>query len=76
MKHHAVKSSNITSIGYDPNTATMEVLFSSGALYRYRDVMPVDHHALVNAPSPGSHFAKSIRNRFKSERVETAPAQE
>jgi hypothetical protein len=69
VEHKPVKSSNIASVAYDPNSAIMEVKFANGGLYRMKEVMPTDHHALVHAASIGSHFAAHIRGKFPTEKV-------
>lgn len=64
MKRSAVKSSNIKSVGYDAETKTLEVEFSSG-VYAYRGVTPEQHRTLMSAESIGGHFHKHIKSRHK-----------
>jgi hypothetical protein len=63
MERKAVKSSNIVSVGYDHASKTLEVEFKSGGVYRYADVTPERHAAMMAAPSVGSfhhtHFIKT-----------------
>lgn len=61
MERQSVNSSNITEIGHDPHTNTLEVKFSSGRVYQYFDVNPDEHAALLNASSIGSHFANILK---------------
>jgi hypothetical protein len=58
MERQPVSSSNVLSVGYDPDERTTEVEFKGGSVYRYHDVEPHEHEALVNADSIGSHLHK------------------
>lgn len=69
MIRQPVKSSQIKSVGYDGSRSIMEVEFSNGTVYRYHGVEAHQHHALVNAPSIGSHFHAQIRGKHKHEQV-------
>jgi hypothetical protein len=69
MEHQPVKSSNILSVGYDPETRKMEVKFVSGGHYCYEDVPPETHAALMSADSIGSHLAKHIRPKHSCVKV-------
>ena len=69
MNHVAVKSSNIQSVAYDPSTRVLEVKFLSGKHYRYLDVGPKTHEALMAAESVGKHFGMHVRGQFKAEEV-------
>jgi len=64
-----VGSSNIASIGHDPETKTLEVEFRSGSVHRYEGVEPEHYSMLIHAPSIGSHFHKFIRDKFPSKKV-------
>ena len=41
MERQYVSSSNIASIGYDPDNQVLEIEFLSGAVYQYYDVPQV-----------------------------------
>lgn len=62
-----VESSQIHSLGYDPETQTLAVRFKdrvTGAeadLYHYSSFTAENWDALINAESIGSHFYKFIR---------------
>ena len=64
MKIKPVQSSSINAIGYEPESKTLHVEFSSGRAYHYKGVEPEEHEALVNAPSIGAHFSKHIRPAY------------
>jgi len=36
----AVKSSNVSAVGYDEENKTLQVKFRSGGIYQYMDVQP------------------------------------
>jgi len=57
-----VTSSNIVSVGYDPETQNMEVEFKGGGVYTYHDVDKAAHDAFINAESIGKHFHANIRS--------------
>jgi hypothetical protein len=60
MERQAVDSSNIRSIGYDPETWTLEVEFTTGAVYQY-ECEPELAQAFLDAESKGKFFAQHIR---------------
>lgn len=61
-----VDSSNIHSVGYDPETRHLHVKFKSGgAVYRYEGVAPEAHAQFVAADSKGKHFKANILGKFK-----------
>lgn len=61
MKHQDVASSNIKSIGYCPDSKTLEVIFHNGGHYCYEDVSAEKHKELMEAKSLGSHLAQHIK---------------
>jgi hypothetical protein len=61
MHREPVTSSQIKSIGYDPQTKQMEVEFKSGGVYQYENISAKDHEDLMAAESVGSHFYKNIK---------------
>ncbi|TBX34681.1 KTSC domain-containing protein, partial [Rahnella victoriana] len=48
MQRVNVVSSNILSIGYDPNTDTLEIEFLNGGIYEYYNVSQDIHIELMN----------------------------
>lgn len=65
MERIPVTSSNIASVGYDTNSATLEVEFNNGRIYRYFDVPISQYDGLMNASSKGTYFYKNIQNQYK-----------
>ena len=64
-----VTSSNIDSIGYDPDKNELHVCFRNGAYYIYPDVSPDQHAALMAAKSIGSHFHAHVKSSVKGRKV-------
>ena len=69
MTRHSVSSSNIASIGHEPESNTLEVEFKNGHVYRYAGVSAEVHRDLMNAGSIGSHFHKHIRSNYSGSKV-------
>lgn len=65
MQRSPVQSSNIVSVGHDPNSNTLEVEFKGGSVYTYHDVDADKHAALMAAESVGSHFHQHIKTQHK-----------
>jgi hypothetical protein len=61
MKRKYVKSSAIISVGYDPESLTLEVEFINSDVYQYFGVPKEDHEALMNAESVGEFFNTVIK---------------
>ncbi|NVJ10799.1 KTSC domain-containing protein [Myxococcus sp. AM001] len=69
MKRESVASSNISSIGYDALTQTLEVEFHDSGVYQYSQVPANIHAGLLAASSKGSYLASHIKGRFKFNKV-------
>lgn len=62
MKREPVESSALASIGYEADTETLELEFSSGAVYRYLRVPAIVAVELQNAESRGRYFDAFVKN--------------
>jgi len=62
-----VTSSNIKAIGYNGPDRTLYVEFLSGKKYKYADVSPQKHAALMATSSHGKHFIAHIRHSHQFE---------
>jgi hypothetical protein len=71
MDMKPVTSSNIESIGHDPDTNMLAVQFKNGGLYHYHDVDADKHKALISAPSIGKHLYANIRGKHEHSKVDT-----
>ena len=70
MLWERAKSSNIDSVGYDPETLELQVRFRSGAVYRYAGV-PGDVYEEFKAVNFSGRFLNaSIKHSFEYERIE------
>lgn len=65
MKRTPVSSSNIVSIGHDPDTNTLEVEFSGGNVYTYHGVDADKHAAMMKADSVGGFLHANIKGVHK-----------
>lgn len=64
MNRTPVTSSQLKSVGHDPDTNKMHVEFKNGSVYEYDGVSASDHQALVSSPSVGQHFNKHVKFGF------------
>jgi hypothetical protein len=69
MERTPVSSSNLRSIGYDPETATLEVEFNTGAVYQYHGVPQEAFDSLMQAGSKGAYFNANIKNSYGSSKL-------
>ena len=69
MRRTRVDSTAIESVGYDPDTAVLEVEFTSGELYRYFAVPRSVHRELLEAESPGHYFGEHVRDVYPTEHI-------
>jgi KTSC domain len=69
MNRIAVHSRTFASAGYDDPSATMELEFVDGRVYRYFVVPRSVFDALVTADSVGQFFQEHIRDVYPYERI-------
>jgi hypothetical protein len=69
VRRRAVESSVIRSVGYERETATLEVEFHSEKVYRYFAVPHAVYDGLMGAESVGAFFNQRVRDRYPEERV-------
>lgn len=69
MHHTPVSSSNLDSVGYDPDTQTLEVSFKSGGLYSYAGVPQSVYDGLMAADSHGGYFWANIRDQYPTTKL-------
>lgn len=63
MKRISVKkSTNISEIGYDETTKTIEIKFKHGGLYQYSPISLLTYISFLRARSKGEFFNKNIKN--------------
>ena len=65
MERQPVKSSEISSIGYDPKSKILEIEFRSGRIYQYLNVHESEFKGLMTASSHESYFQANIKNHYR-----------
>jgi hypothetical protein len=70
MDMKPVDSASISAIGYDADSKELHVHFVNGGEYKYFDVSPEKHAALMSTKSHGKHFMSTIRRSHKCERLD------
>ena len=65
----AVSSSNLSSVGYDVKTKTLEIQFNDGSIYQYYQVPQDVYVGLMKAESHGKYFYAVIQNSFQYKKV-------
>ena len=63
-----IESSLLAAMTYSDH-ATLDLVFRTGAVYRYFAVPARVVDALRTAPSPGAYFHRHIRARFRAQRL-------
>jgi uncharacterized protein len=69
MNRLHVDSSNIESIGYDPQNQTLEIEFQNGYVYQYFDVPETVYQNLMAAGSHGEYFSDYVKGFFRYARI-------
>ncbi len=69
MERIPVTSTDLCSVGYDPESLTLEIEFKKGSVYQYNGVPTEEHQGLMTAPSHGKYFNANIRNRYQCVRL-------
>ena len=69
MERAHMPSTNISSIGYDAATETLEIEFSSSAIYQYFNVPLHMHEQLMQAGSKKKFLHMYIKNAYPYSRV-------
>ena len=69
MKRQPVSSSNILSVGYDPETKILEVEFRGGAVWQYSDVEENVYEEFISSSSVGKYFSANIRGSYSEQKL-------
>lgn len=69
MHRTPVSSTNIRSIGYDPQSALLEVEFTSGDVYQYFNVPENLYQQFLRASSHGQFLNDNIRYNYRYQKV-------
>ena len=65
---YVLDSSLLAAVTYSDH-ATLDLVFRTGAVYRYFAVPARVVEGLRTAPSPGAYFHRYIRTRFRAQRL-------
>ena len=63
------ESSNIESIGYNPNSDVLEIKFRSGGLYWFQECPQEIYDALMAAESKGKYFGQHIKGKYQCVKI-------
>jgi len=69
MERKRVQSSNILSIGYDPDTKILEIEFIKGSIYHYYGVPLNRFNELMSAQSHGKYLNQHIKGIFQYKHI-------
>jgi hypothetical protein len=69
VEREPVISTNIASIGYEPDTETLEVEFKTSGIYHYFNVPPFMHERLMTADSVGTFFNAEIKKAYPCQKL-------
>lgn len=69
MERKLVDSSNLAEVGYDPQYATLEVMFKDGKVYQYFDVPLNVYEDMIASDSVGRFFTVHVRGIYRFARV-------
>jgi hypothetical protein len=64
MERIPVSSRNLSSVGYDADSQTLEIEFNHGGVYQYAGVPEGEHQGLMSADSLGKYFNANIKDRY------------
>jgi lysyl-tRNA synthetase class 2 len=63
------QSSHVQAHEYDPESQTLLVQFTNGAMYRYAGVDQTTYDSFSQSSSPGSYLHAKIKGSYPSEMV-------
>ena len=69
MNRINVSSSNISSIGHDSSSNTLEVEFHDGSIYQYYGVPESEYNELMNASSHGQYLNEYIKGKYSYRKI-------
>ena len=64
MERTSVSSSNVQSVGYDPDSSILEVEFNNGSVYQYSAVPQGEFDGLMAAASIGAYLHARVKNSY------------
>ena len=70
MERQPVKSTNVDSVGYNPEEKVLEIKFLNGGVYQYAGVQPEMYAELLAAESVGRFVSQVVRVGRRGLRIE------
>ncbi len=64
-------STVVASMHYNPDTATLRIVFVSGMVYDYKDVPEEEYIQMKTASSKGTYLNKYIKGKYEFEQVKS-----
>lgn len=69
MERVPVDSSNIATIGYDVDSATLEIEFLRGGVYQYFDVPEQIYEDIMSADSAGKYLNTNVKGVYRYSKI-------
>ncbi|WP_082838035.1 KTSC domain-containing protein [Haladaptatus sp. R4] len=69
MNRISVSSSNLKSVGYDPESSTLEIEFNNNRVYQYFNVPESVYQGLINAASHGKYHHRHIKDNYRYSQI-------
>jgi len=69
VRFRTIKSSMLRKVRYDPKTRFLDVIFTTGEKYRYKDVPPDEYDGLMSAKSHGRYMQSYIIDQYETMRL-------
>jgi len=57
------------SVGYDSDSQTLEIEFTTGSVYDYLNIPQHEYDAMMNSDSKGKYFNANIKGRYAEMRL-------
>jgi hypothetical protein len=72
MNRTLVTSSNVASVGYDPELKVLEIEFKNQSVYQYADVPPEKYDGMLHAESVGKFLNSEIKGTYEYTKIKDA----
>ena len=69
MQRHAVQSSVLESVGYDPHAKILELEFREGGVWNYFNFPKPTFQKFISAESLGHFFTRKIKGKYPELRI-------
>jgi hypothetical protein len=65
MTRLKVNSPAILSVGYEPDSESLELEFPGSTIYEYHKVKPIIYMGLMHTESKGNYFNSYIKDKYE-----------